>query len=576
MFEVLAFLDLTLASLLLMLAVATRGRLDIPASWKLLVAGAALTALPVAGYWLTGRTHPNALGGLIAVSDAAGYFNCAHRIISGAQVSGACAMRPYYMATLAGLLGLAQGTAQWALLIQAGIVGAVVGFAAREVWRGHGATAGLAVFAALFVFASQFTMTMLTENAGLVLGMLAFTLLWRQVESVSPISFFVVMAILVIGLNARAGAFLVVPLLLLWSLLWTEGRLRLRIYRTMAGCAGIGLAISVNALLVGQLGGSAVGTHSNFAYVLYGVSVGGARYLQILIDHPELKDLGGDTFTREAYRLAFENILSQPYMLVVGYVRGLVHWLYELFRFVGWWPLRAVFVVLWIAGLAASLWPVRKPPSWKILVRILVLGVALSSPFLTWYGGNRVFAVTHPVDALLVGIGITSLLRLFGRDIENRIEPLSRAGFAAAWSLFVILLPVIALPFLLVSPILKPISAAVECPDGETALVADIGHDSPVLSIVSPGGASIWPLRVESQTFRERIDIWTADRERLMELSPDTSLIMAFDRRPEQLGKRQILIWRGEAPRFGISRICWQNPGDGGWLPEATSIEPVP
>lgn len=574
MFEVLAFLDLTLASLLLMLAVATRGRLDIPASWKLLVAGAALTVLPVAGYWLTGRTHPNALGGLIAASDAAGYFNCAHRIISGAQVSGACAMRPYYMATLAGLLGLAQGTAQWALLIQAGIVGAVGGFAAREVWRSHGAIAGLAVFAALFVFASQFTMTMLTENAGLVLGMLAFTLLWRQVESVSPISFFAVMAILTIGLNARAGAFLVVPLLLLWSLLWTEGGPRLRIYRTLAGCAGIGLAIGVNAFLVGQLGGSAVGTHSNFAYVLYGVSVGGARYLQILIDHPELKDLSGDTFTREAYRLAFENILSQPHMLVVGYVRGLAHWLYELFRFVGWWPLRAVFVALWIAGLVASLWPVRKPPSWKILVRVLVLGVALSSPFLTWYGGNRVFAVTHPVDALLVGIGITALLRLFRHDIENRIVPLPRAGFAAAWSMFVILLPVIALPYMLASPLLEPVAETVECGPGETGMVADLGHDSPVLSIVGPGETSLRPLRVEAESSRNLVDRWTADGDRLRTLSANTSLIIAFDRRPEQLGKRQILIWRGEAPRLGISRICWRSSAEG-WLPEATLIEPV-
>lgn len=581
--EFLAFADLVLAALLLLAAALTRGRPAEPPAliWSML-GGAALAVLPVLAYWASGRTHPNAIGGLIASSDADGYFNCARQIIAGGPILPACAMRPYYMVSLAGLLGFAQGTAQWALLIQAFVVGTVGAFTARGIWRSHGAAAGLAAFAALFVFASQFSMTMLTENAGLVLGMLAFALLWRRPGSIAPGTFLVAMLALTVGLNARAGPFFVIPLLLLWSLLWTEGPLGRRAMRTLAGIAGVGLAVGVNAVLVGQLGGSAIGTHSNFAYVLYGVSVGGARYLQILTDHPELTGLGGDAFTREAYRLALNNILSQPHMLLIGYIRGGAHWLYELFRFIGWWPLRTVFVILWGVGLFAVLWPWRNPCAWRRLMRVLVFGVAVSSPFLTWYGGNRVFAVTHPVDAALVGIGLAALLGFLSRVVgtvahaapRTGMVP-ARAGLGEVGTLLMVMAPIVALPVLRAYPVLDPLTATVQCRAGERGMVADLGHDSPVLSIVESGETSIWPLRQEVGAFRALVDVGAAERQHLEELPAGTSLIAAFDRRPGAPEGWQPLLWRGTAPEFGVSRICFRPAGPQRWIAEATTIERI-
>jgi hypothetical protein len=546
-----------------------------PPNGTAVVGGAALAVLHVLAYWMSGRTHPNAIGGLLPWNDADGYFSCAHQIIVGAPTSSGCAMRPYYAAVLAGLLGLAQGTAQWALLIQAAMVGAVGAFVAREVWRGHGAAAAIATFAALFVFAGQFVMTMLTENAGLVLGMLAFALLWRQLDSIAPGVFLIVMLVLTVGLNARAGAFAVVPLLLLWSLLWTEGQLGYRTIRTLAGIAGVGLAVGVNDFLIAQLGGSAIGTHSNFAYVLYGVSVGGARYLQILTDHPELNALPGDEFTRAAYRLAIDNFISRPHMLVIGYVRGIAHWLYELFRFVEWWPLRAAFIILWGTGLFTSLWPWRNPCAWRRLMRVFVFGVAVSSPFLTWYGGNRVFAVTHPVDAALIGIGLVTLMSLLGRGANTVAHVASKARLAAVGAVLFVMAPVVGLPLLRAHPTLKPLVVTVECAANELGLVADLGHDSPVLSIVNPGETSIWPLQQEVGAFRALIDAWTAERQHLAELPAGTSLIVAFDRRPEASEHSQLLIWRGDRPEFGVSRICLRPSGPQQWIAEATTIERV-
>ncbi|MEK9832989.1 MAG: hypothetical protein VW453_10385, partial [Rhodospirillaceae bacterium] len=75
--------------------------------------------LPLFGYWFAARTHPNAIAGVLPWSDAAGYYGCALSVLDGEGLHAFCQRRPAYSLYLAGLMRVAGGELQLALLLQA-------------------------------------------------------------------------------------------------------------------------------------------------------------------------------------------------------------------------------------------------------------------------------------------------------------------------------------------------------------------------------------------------------------------------------------------------------------------------
>ncbi len=52
-----------------------------------------LMVTSLVSYWVIGRSHPNAIGGLIPWNDAAGYYSCAISLLEGGGGSDFCARR---------------------------------------------------------------------------------------------------------------------------------------------------------------------------------------------------------------------------------------------------------------------------------------------------------------------------------------------------------------------------------------------------------------------------------------------------------------------------------------------------
>ena len=69
--------------------------------------------LPLFGFWLAGRTHSNAIAGLLPWNDAAGYYGRALQILDGEGVSPFCEGRPIYLLYLAGLIRFGGGGLAW-------------------------------------------------------------------------------------------------------------------------------------------------------------------------------------------------------------------------------------------------------------------------------------------------------------------------------------------------------------------------------------------------------------------------------------------------------------------------------
>lgn len=537
-----------------------------------LLAGAVLGALPLLSYWISGRSHPNALAGLVQWNDAAGYLWCARQLVAGAVIESICQMRPFYTALFGGLLAAAGGYVQLALLVQALVIGGMT------VWFSHflalrlGMPAGLAAFAALAMFGAQFTLPVLTENAGLLLALPAFLVLWRDGATISKGAFFATLLALTTALIARAGALFVIPALLLWSAFYSYGSLMRRLQRTATGVCGVALAIIANFGLIHAFGGAPANAQSNAAYTLYAMTVGSGTYLQVLWDHPEIRQLPADQITGAIYDLVKANLQNSPHMFAFGYLRGMAAWVHGWFDFVPVFHLRVVFALLWIVGIWSCLrnWRGER----ERLLLLMVAAVAVSAPFLYPFGGNRILAATFPIDALLIGLGCA---RLVGRQPAARPDWSVRSATGAAVALAT--LPLLAALMLLRFPLLSPVSAEISCPAEQKPFVIDLGRETVAVSLVADGSKTINPLVVSRNGFAKRVVKDVAHYEELVALPAGTTIVDGMQRLASGTdgfvyGRPLQFLWDGVLPADRLLRGCLDRSGEA-WLPRATLLEPV-
>ncbi|HLF59409.1 MAG TPA: hypothetical protein VI732_07240 [Alphaproteobacteria bacterium] len=504
--------------------------------------------LPVPAYWLSAHTHPNAIAGLLPWNDAMGYFTCSNQILTGVPIDIGCRMRPLYSGLLAGIFEISGRDLQIALLVQAAVVGAGAYLLLRETARQLDAAATLAVFAALFLFAGEFCAALtLTENAGLLLGVLTIAILWRSAPAVPDGTFFLAMFLFAVGQNARAGAFLVFPALLAWAYFNVGRPRRERVRLVAAGIAGIAVGFGATFALTWIYGGAGDTLHSNFSYILYGISVGGKSWIQVRTDHPEIFAAGGGELelSRRIYAAAFANIMSAPHLFLWGYFKGIIHYLSHLFVFVRFIPLRVVFIALWALGLAAA-WRRRADPRLTMLLWIAA-GVFFSAPVLTFNGGYRIYAVTFPAEAIVVGLGVAAIAVLIAR---RKLESAARLGpgLAPSRSLAVIALATVVAAF--IAPVAwrfigpsAPLEAST-CPDGQEAVIVRPGRETPVLPVVEEDAERIYPLQVSADDFAHRIGRWTFDPDALRQ-PPGTVFVWGFPMDANHLGHPLMFLWQG-------------------------------
>lgn len=362
--------------------------------------------------WGSGKSVNLAIGGAYQVSDAAAYWTCANALLdfghsgnAASSISEWCQRRAIYPTLLSGFAWIAQRNIFSTLLLQALIVCFGIFVVMRRSCSYVGAV-GVAVGTVLllrYATTDLFVLTM-TENAGVLFGCLGLASLLKSSENRSLAWVVAGIAMLSIALNARAGAFLILPFLVLWAgvaaRLFKKNIWQWIVASSMATVVGFAL----QAALVVAVGGSPGSSHGNFSYVLYGLSAGGMGWQQVLVDHPELS--GSDAVLSKAiYALAWKNITLHPELFFQGLYKNL-----SLFVSVGtygyeklgmWAALaRLCWWLAWIPLLSNA-----KKPAY-LLISLASLGIFFSSPFLLGNGGSRVFAATVAVDVIQISLGI--------------------------------------------------------------------------------------------------------------------------------------------------------------------------
>lgn len=550
--------------------------------------------------WEAGRTITFAVAGLLPVSDASGYFGCASGLIDFGRFADAyagwCGHRPIYLGLLASLLAFCGRYLQVVLLVQAAVLGVSLAVLAREMSRLAGAVGALLAVAVLWAFAVKTCfLTTTTETAGLAFGALALALLLCGAERGSRAIVLSGIALLSIALNARAGALFVLPLLVLWSGVFAW-QARLGVWRMMAGAVlAVVVGFAVEYLLVAAGGSTAGAAHSDFAYTLYGLAVGGKSWAQLAIDHPEIAALPSDVARSHAvYRLAFEALRQHPFVMVGALARNFAANLVDTATFgIGTrfgqsarlLPLAIVAAVPWIAGIAAIVAGRRDPR--RSLLGAFVLGGLASGAVIVQDGGVRIFAATLGGDALVAGLGLAAILRRVAGERETD-RPIPTPSPLAAAGLALLLLVLTAAPF---TPALRALAlpalsrAAVAGPDcavGEQSMLVRPGSDSPVLIVPAEGSPSLYPPRVPAARFGRAFDqsFWFAPPFRH---APPATYVLAYQRQADagDRGAARPLVWSGDlTPYVGRAvRFCVTRDGaaavPGLVIDNVTSVTPL-
>ncbi|MGE0254059.1 MAG: hypothetical protein AB7N54_07125 [Alphaproteobacteria bacterium] len=532
---------------------------------------------PLFAGWFAGASHPNAIGGLVPWNDAAGYYNCAVAVLDGGTLNAFCERRPAYPLYLAGLLALAGGELQRALVLQALFTAGAVWVAAAMARASWGLAAGLAAAAIMAAFAATIATTTLTENLGLVLGAAGIALFASGAASRSAPYLAGGAFILAVAINARAGAFLALPLLVAWPFL-APGLPRGAQRRAALAIAVGAIAGFVPGILLAAIfGGGAGAPHANFSYTLYGLVSGGERWTHAV--RVLTPDDGGALTPATIYAAAWELFLQQPHLLARGLLQGLLEHVQRLLAYVPWAPARVAAAACWLWGVACLLRHGKSGMERAFL--LLVLGVLASAPVLAIEGDPRVFAATIALDAVVVSYGLARMVRTIGDRPRRPLlllpatilaaAPAAMPGDARAWGVAVVAAAVVALvasrpdggpapgpvpphpvpgggaaglalvvlAIIVVIPVaarmpLQPAAdgprAAAVCAGGERTVIARPGRDSVVLRIVGQDGeASVWPVAVTERRFREGLSPLTARYEELLRLKAGTVYMLAHD-----------------------------------------------
>lgn len=187
--------------------------------------------------WTTGRSVSYAVAGWLPFSDASGYWACANALLDTGNLAEWCQRRAAYPAFLAGINMLGGRQLFYVLLLQAVFIAGAIFVLVRRISAHIPGVAALASVGLLLAYAMNYAFaTTMTENAGLIFGCLALALLIIAAEERSLPWVLAGSALLSVALNARAGALLVLPALVLWAGIaaWLSGG---RVWLWAAGTA---------------------------------------------------------------------------------------------------------------------------------------------------------------------------------------------------------------------------------------------------------------------------------------------------------------------------------------------------
>ncbi|MGK7960463.1 hypothetical protein [Crocosphaera sp.] len=376
--------------------------------------------------------------GLFPLSDTNPYYTSALRLLQGGTFHHVGTLRPLSHGTIATILGLTQENLQATIGILVLITAISCFFLAREIKKYQGTIASALILTLMFAFIKLYIGSVATENLGLAVGALGTAVMWRGLHTQKVKTCLFGLFLLTIALNIRAGVFFILPAFWVWGVYAFRSKSRFSIPFLFGGFAVILLAFIFNSIIFKLVTLPGSQSNGNFAYVLYGMMVGG-NWTTITVDHPGVHD------TRQIYRLAFQAFLADPSALLRGFLRAWKQFFLQGFAF-SFVMSNTINQILQIFSVVAIVKFFRQ---WGSLISSFMLmglvGLLLSLPFAPpWDTGTRIYAATIPFFSLFPTLGLTwicekSKLSIFTQVSKINESPKLLKNFCIGLTIFIIL-----------------------------------------------------------------------------------------------------------------------------------------
>lgn len=439
------------------------------------------------------NTRATALGGILPWTDARGYYWGANHFLETGVLDAWNTRRPLNAILFSIRLWLTNNHFEAALVIQALLCGISCLLVTKSITQTFGKISGIATLFMLFLFGAVFIPTTLSETLGLTLGCLAFVFLWAAVQTQKSSLFFNTGLMLMAGLNARAGAFFILPLLIVWLGYHFRNQSTQKIHRIfnwkIAGIFTLGLLCGLffNFVLIKfyadptSTGGA---MHGNFAATLYGLVSGGKTWNYAYTMFSSLPFKSEAEFAHFLYQQSFEQFKANPVLLLQGLLKGWFGPIESALRFFQFGTshslilkffilLSGIFIFIYSIWRAIQLHKIYKTEIG--LISTALFGMFLSAAVIWTDGQFRVFAVTVPFFAAAFGI-ILGALFLNTTQMQKKL-PINKSTQAARSEImptYVLSYTLLIAAFigpLFIKTVNMPDIASFACPKNETLLV---------------------------------------------------------------------------------------------------------
>lgn len=457
-----------------------------------------LFALLLIYHWQFALSYGEIIGGLLPWSDASVYVQEAQHVLNGILFSS-IGGRPLFSGLLAAFLFLTSGNFMVTLALLTWVNALATLLVVREVRRSYGAIeAGIYIVFA-YKFYLRFAGTTMTEQLGFALGNLAVFFLLISSQNKSLKLALGGLGLLSLALNARAGAFFILPILVLWIVITYYPKVGL--WRSLVpSLVVVALPFLLNSLLLKAIANPGGALFSNYSYYLYGLASGNKGWDQVLRDYPNVTE-------PEIMYLAVQKIRTDPTLLLKGMAGSYREYFIPLngaFTFIVYslYSFRTkANILLWFLTLTGL---IHSATNWKgrnfglILASFIGVFGSLALVPTADTDGMRAYAATIPLTALWVVEGFFALstwgkklLKLEEdkiQDGENLSSQKLAIGFSALLIILAIPVPILVRSLNLPSKGITANQGEIACSQGQQSLQGNLLRNIQVVLI--PNGAS--------------------------------------------------------------------------------------
>jgi hypothetical protein len=524
-----------------------------------------LFSLPIISKWQVALNNGYLIGGLLPWSDAHDYYEGAYHLINNGVLTAWATRRPLFGGFLAVILSVTRNNLQITQVLLAIFNGLASFLASREIQKSFGPFSAATFLLICYWFYVRYAGLTLSEQLGLCFGSLAVAFLARGVQNESIKETTFGLFLLTIALNARAGAFFILPALILWLEIYYAkriGRLKLVLFAIVV----VALGMLTNFFMVKMIGPSTAAPFSNYSYTLYGLASGNQGWAQVMKDYPDVKE-------EDVLNLAIQKIREEPLLFIVGVFRSYQDY-FSLFR--GQFSFmhtiqdqndygnRLLWVFTW-TGLVSAVFNRRDELYGLALATFL--GVFLSAGLLPPVDADyvRIYAATIPIVAYIASMGV-ALLAQHPRDTDASDRILINGWMS----------PNLLLPFsimLLVASFAGPLlikisvrhskntSSILSCPYGEKEIIFLTTSATSIRLVDSQGVTESYLPRIKVDDFKSSIKsgstLYPFLNEALLGLERNQVItIGTYQGINSAEFQTSFLITHGEMLKPGLQHIC--------------------